>query len=452
VNDLDHSGSGQPHLHRQLGIWSAAAVLVGSTIGSGIFRVPSSVAASIGSTVGIAAVWVAGAVVALFGAFTMAELATMYPHSGGIYVFLRETYGPRIAFLFGWTQLVVIRPSSLGAIAMIFAEYVGDFVRLSPVQVRVVAAAVILAVGAVNVRSVGWGAWLENVTTGAKVLALGILGVVALALALGATAAAPAMTSSLPHGSWTGWGLALVAVLWAYDGWADLTFMSGEVKDPAHILPRALVAGVLAVVALYLLLNVAYVLVLGVDGMAASPLVAADVARRLAGPAGGHVVSGLVVLSTLGALNGAMMTGPRIFFAMAEDGLMWKPVAAVHPRFATPWGAVILATALGVGYVSVETFEQLADSFILGIWPFYALAVGAVILLRRRLPDVHRDYRTPGYPLVPLTFLVASVGMLLSALVQQPGSTLLGFALIAAGVPVFALTARTRGAGSGGRR
>ena len=424
--------SGQ--LARELGVWSAGAVLVGSTIGSGIFRVPSTVAAQTGSVAGVVAVWVLGAVVSLFGALTVAELATLYPRSGGIYVFLREAYGPRVAFLFGWTQLVVIRPSALGAIAVIFAEYLGDLVGPT-MNVRVVAAAVIVVIGMLNMRSVRWGMWLENGTAGAKVVALGV--VAALALWVAVRVGPPPPSAPPLHLPWTGFGVALVAALWAYDGWADLTFMAGEVRDPSRTFPRALAWGVAVVVVIYLLVNGAYLSVLSVGEMADSELVAASAATRLAGAWGGHLVSVLVVLSTLGALNGAMMTGPRIFFAMAEDGLMWKPVAAVHPRHHTPWAAVALATVLGVGYVSVRSFEELAGGFVLGIWPFYALAVGAVILLRRRLPDAPRPYRTPGYPWVPLVFLVASVGMLASALVQEPRLTLIGFGLILAGVPVY---------------
>jgi amino acid transporter len=444
----------EPHLVRQLGVWSAAAVLVGSTVGSGIFRVPSSVAAETGTAWGIASVWAVGAVVSLFGALTMAELATLYPRSGGIYVFLRETYGRGTAFLFGWTQLVVIRPSALGAIAMIFAEYLGDLVPLSPTGVRWLAAAAILGVGVLNMRSVRWGAWLENGTTGAKVLALGVMGLLALVVAGGWTGVAPpsdpGTVPPVQPGTWSGFGIALVAALWAYDGWADLTFMSGEVNEPARTLPRALAGGVLVVVLLYLLLNGAYLMVLSVGEMAGSELVAADAARRLGGATGSHVVSALVVLSTFGALNGAMMTGPRIFFAMAKDGLMPRPVASVSARFGTPWAAVALATVLGIGYVSVRSFEELAGGFVLGIWPFYALAVGAVILLRRRIPHARRPYRTPGYPWVPVTFLMASVGMLLSALVQEPRLTLVGFGIIAAGVPVYAIVRRRAIVPSGG--
>lgn len=450
--------TGDGRLVRELGVWSAAAVLVGSTIGSGIFRVPSQVAAETGALWMIVAVWVAGAAVSLMGALTMAELSTLYPRSGGIYVFLRETYGPRVAFLFGWTQLVVIRPSALGAIAMIFAEYLRNLMGGGP-GVRWIAAGAIVGVGLLNMRSVRWTAWLENSTTLAKVGAM--MAVAALALWVAAAGGGdgpgagpvvgPAAGAAVPSGGipWTGLGVALVAALWAYDGWADLTFMAGEVKDPSRTLPRALGWGVLVVVVVYLLVNAAYLSVLSVPEMAASELVAASTAERLAGDWGGGLVSVLVVLSTLGALNGAMMTGPRIFFAMAEDGTMWRPVAAVHPRYHTPWGAVALATLLGVGYVSVRSFEELAGGFILGIWPFYALAVGAVILLRRRHPDVPRAYRTPGYPWVPVVFLVASVGMLLSALVQEPALTLFGFAVIAAGIPVFEVV-RRRGRGRAG--
>jgi amino acid transporter len=225
--------------------------------------------------------------------------------------------------------------------------------------------------------------------------------------------------------------------MWAYDGWADLTFMGGEVRDPGRTLPRALLGGTLAIVAIYLLVNAAYLFVVPVPEMAGRPLVAADAARRIFGEAGAGVVAAMVLMSAFGALNGAMMTGPRIFFAMADDGLFFRPIADVHPRWRTPWAAIGLAALLGVGYVSIRSFEQLADSFILGIWPFYALAVGAVYILRRRRPDLPRPYRTLGYPVVPLVFLIASLAMLVNALVQQPASTGFGFGIILLGVPVY---------------
>ncbi|HEX6069638.1 MAG TPA: amino acid permease [Longimicrobiaceae bacterium] len=428
--------SQEERLPRRLGVWSAAAVLVGSTIGSGIFRVPSVVAGDVGSVGAIALLWILGGLVALVGALTIAELAVMFPRSGGIYVFLREAYGPLPAFLFGWTELLVIRPSALGAIAMLFAEYVEEFVPMSGGAVRLVAMAAILLLAAANIRSVEWGAMVQNLSTVAKVAAL--VGLALLAFLLGdPSTGAFAEPPTFEPRSWGGFGVALIAVLWAYDGWADLTFMGGEVRDPSRTLPRALLGGTLAIIAIYLVVNAAYLFVLSVGDMANRPLVAADAARRIFGEPGAAIVAAMVLMSAFGALNGATMTGPRIFFAMADDRLFFRPIARVHPTYQTPWAAIALAAGLGVAYVSVRTFEQLADSFILGIWPFYALAVGAVFILRRTRPEHPRPYRTIGYPWVPLVFLAASLAMLLNALIEQPGSTLFGFAIILLGIPAY---------------
>lgn len=423
-------------LPRRLGVWSAAAVLVGSTIGSGIFRVPSTVAEQVGSVGAIATLWMVGAIVVLFGALTIAELAVLFPRSGGIYVFLREAYGPLPAFLFGWTELLVIRPSALGAIAILFAEYMGALVPLGPVTVRVVAAGAIVLLAAANIRSLSWGAAVQNASTVAKVAALAGLALLAFVLGDKSQGAFGEPVSFAPI-SWGGGGLALVAVMWAYDGWADLTFLGGEVRDPTRTLPRALLGGTAAIAAIYLVVNAAYLFLLPVSDMGNRPLVAADAARTILGGAGASVVAAVVMVSAFGALNGATMTGPRIFFAMAGDGVFFRPVAAVHARYRTPWAAIALAALLGVGYVSVRSFEQLADSFILGIWPFYALTVGAVFLLRHKRPELKRPYRTIGYPWVPLVFLLASLAMLLNALVEQPASTLYGFGIILLGIPVF---------------
>jgi amino acid transporter len=435
--------AGDP-LPRRLGLWSAAAVLVGSTIGSGIFRVPSAVAADVGTVGAIALLWLVGAAVALFGALTLAELAVLFPRSGGIYVFLREAYGPLPAFLFGWTELLVIRPSALGAIAILFAEYLAEFAPIGGPGVRVVAALAIVVLAAANIRSLGWGAAVQNLSTAAKVGAL--LGLALLAFVLGdPSQGAFAQPVRFSPTTWSGFGIALVAVLWAYDGWADLTFLGGEVRDPARVLPRALLGGTAAIVVIYLIVNAAYLFVLAVPDMVDRPLVAADAARAVLGAGGAAVVAAMVMVSAFGALNGSTMTGPRILFAMAEDGLFFRQVGAVHPRWRTPAGAIALAALLGIGYVSVRSFEQLADSFILGIWPFYALAVGAVFRLRRTRPDLPRPYRTVGYPWVPLAFLVASVAMLLNALVEQPASTAFGFAIILLGIPVYYLWGAMRG-------
>lgn len=430
------NGSAEYRLERRLGVWSTAALLIGITIGSGIFRVPSVAATEVGTVGAMTLLWLIGALVALFGALTLAELVTLFPRSGGIYVFLREAYGPLPAFLFGWTRLLVIQPSSLGAIAMIFATYMGALVPLSETGVRVTAAAVIGMLAAANLRSLRWGAAVQNASTAAKIVALS--GLAAGVFIMGdASAGAFVAPGGLAPLSWGGFGIALIAVMWTYDGWADATYIAGEVTEPARTMPRALVTGVAVVVAVYLVINAAYLFVLPVDTMAGSTLVAADAATRTFGTAGAALVSALVVLSTFGSLNGAIMTGPRVLFALADDGLFFKPIAAVHPKWHTPYAAIILAALLGTGYVSVRTFEQLAESFILGIWPFYALSVGAVFLLRRRYPDLPRPYRTSGYPWVPILFLLASLAMLGNALVRQTGATLYGFGIILSGIPVY---------------
>ncbi|MGQ0813343.1 MAG: amino acid permease [Gemmatimonadota bacterium] len=428
-------------LPRRLGLWSAVAVLVGSTIGSGIFRVPSSVAADVGTLGAIALIWILGALVALFGALTLAELAAIFPRSGGIYVFLREAYGPLPAFLFGWTELLVIRPSALGAIAMIFARYAAALFGLPPESVRWLAIAAIVLLALANVRSVIFASAIVNVTTAAKIIALAGVALIAFAFGNPAQGALVAAISFEPA-SWGGFGVALIAVLWAYDGWADLTFVAGEVKDPERTMPRALLIGTALVVVLYLLVNLAYLYVLPISELAGSEIVAADAARKIFGAIGASVISALVMLSAFGALTGSTLTGPRILYAMADDGLFFKPIARVHPTYLTPYIAILTTSALGVGYVSIRTFETLAGDFILGIWPFYALAVGAVFILRRRRADLERPYKTVGYPFVPIVFLLASILMLGNSLVENPIATGKDFIIILIGIPVYLIWAR----------
>lgn len=430
-------------LPRRLGVFSAVAVLVGSTIGSGIFRVPSTVAADVGSLGGIALIWILGALVALFGALTLAELAAIFPRSGGIYVFLREAYGPLPAFLFGWTELLVIRPSALGAIAVLFSEYAAKVFGLPDGSVRYIAASAIIILALTNVRSVVWGAVLNNIATAGKVAAIAGIALLAFIFGDGSQGALTGPMNFEPI-SWGGFGVALIAVLWAYDGWADLTFIAGEVKDPERTMPRALLLGTSIVVVLYLAINLAYLYVLPIVEMAASKLVAADAATKVFGPVGATIISGAVMLSAFGALNGSTITGPRILYAMADDGLFFKPIAYVHPRFKTPAAAIALCAALGVAYVMSRSFEQLADAFIIGIWPFYALAVGAVFVLRRQRPDLHRPYKTVGYPFIPLAFLLASILMLANSVIEEPRSTLLNFGIILIGIPVYYAWMRMR--------
>ena len=426
-------------LPRTLGLFDATAVLIGVTLGSGIFRVPATVAGLLHEPGPVIICWLVGGVVALFGALTLAELAGALPRSGGIFAYLLETFGPLPAFLFGWTELTVIRASALGATATIFAEYVGYFAVLTPQQVRYVAATAIVAIGALNYFGAKRAAVLMSMATAGKYVAVLALGLLAFT----------APSGSAAHFSplWGG-GLivsllatALIPVLWTYDGWADLSFMGGEVRNPQRTLPLALVLGTACVMLAYVVVNLGFMYLLSLPQMAQSKLIAATAAVHIPqfGNAGASLIAAVVLVASISGLNGSMMTGPRIFFAMADQGLFFRAVARVSPEFQTPSIAIWLATGLGVIYVLTNGFAELADKFILGIWPFYALCVAGVFVLRRRRPAILRPYRVPGYPVVPALFLLASFGMVANALATDPWNTGVTFAIIAVGIPAYFL-------------
>ena len=431
-------------LPRRLGLWSAVAVLVGSTIGSGIFRSPAGIADKLPGPLPLLAIWLTGGIFALCGALTLAEVAGAFPRTGGVYVFIREAWGRLPAFLFGWAELILIRAAALGAISTTFSEYFIRVLGYDPLvapysrYVHYVAAAAILLTATFNYVGIKWGALVQNVTTLAKTGAL--LLIIVLALAIGLPQTGGNFTPAVPPGSFTmaSFGLALVSVLWVYDGWADVSFVGGEVKDPEKNLPRVLIFGTLIIIALYLLANVAYLAVLPVEEIRHSKLVAADVADKLVGAAGVAFVSVAVMISTFGTLNGSVMTGSRVLFAMAADGLLFKPIATVHPKFQTPSVAIVLEAVLGVLFVLIGTFEQLADTFVTAIVPFYALAVGAVFVLRRK-PGYRPPFRVPGYPVVPAIFIVATILLLGNAIVDPSSRlpTLAVLGVILLGIPVF---------------
>src|SRR5882672_5393613 len=445
-------------LIRRLGLWSAVAVLVGSTIGSGIFRTPASVAQRIDDVPLFLLAWVVGAIVVLCGALTYSELAAAFPRSGGVYVFVRESFGRLPAFLFVWAELWVIRPGAFGAIGITASAYtlrtLGHdpatiVAGLGPIDIRaeqLLGAGYIILVGTVNFFGIHRGAVLQNLSTVFKVAALALLILVGFALG--------SQSAGLPAGgifaqrapvALSSFLLAMVAILWAYDGWADLAFVGGEVQNPQRTLPRALLIGTATVVVLYLGANLVYLYLIPIQQMKHAELVAADVAQLVIGPAGVVVVSAAIAVSTFGTLNGSMMTAPRIFFAAAEDGLMPGPIARVDPKNHAPTAAIVLMTVMGVIFILVRTFTALADQFIIGIWPFYALAVAGVFVLRRTRPGLERPYRTWGYPYVPVVFLVAALFLLGNYLVRETASFAVDIGIILSGVPAYLIWQWWRG-------
>ena len=435
-------------LSRRLGFWSSIGFVIGMTIGSGIFRTPSQIAARVPDPLTMLAVWALGGAVTLCGALSIAELAASLPQAGGIYVFLREGWGRGAAFVFTWSELVLIRAAGLSGIATVFGEY---FLRsfgydpvLHPGAADACAVAGIVVATIANVRGVQTGALMTGATSAAKFAALALIAVAAVFVGSRGEASAAHFASGQAPVQAGLFGLAFISVLWAYDGFADLSFLAGEVRDPERTLPRAIIGGTLAIVAIYLTTNAAYLYVLPIDQVAKSPLIAADTMAALIGRSGASFVSIVVAISTFGAVNSDLLGAPRIFYAAAEDGLFFKTLGRVHPTYRTPYVSILFSALLGIVFVLTGTFEQLADTFVLAVWPFYGLAVAGLYRLRRR-QDLARPYRVPGYPIVPAIFIAACVYLVVSALIGDPLWTGVTLGVVLAGIPVYYVVFARRG-------
>lgn len=437
-NEVPVRGKGE-RLPRVIGVGGATAMVIGTMIGSGIFSVPQVVAADLKAPEAAILCWIVGGLITLCGALSIAELAAALPRSGGPFAYLLEAYGPLPAFLVGWTGLTVITGAGLGALAMIFADYLAVFVPLTPREMHAVAALLIVLVGAMNYVGVHRAAAVMSWTTAAKLVVLTALGL--LAFTAGHGQPGYSAVQDLAGGSASSFGAALIPIMWTYGGWQDLTFIGGEVAQPQRTLPLALGLGIGCVIAVYLLVNLGLYHVMSPAEIARSPQVAIAAATHIPALAGrgAAVVAGIVLLSTFSALNGAMMAGPRVLYAMADRGLLFATVGRVSPRFQTPSVAIWLATGLGCAYVLESNFAQLTNRFIVGGWPFFILTVAAVFVLRRTRPDLPRPYRTWGYPFTPVVFLLASISVLGYLLAASPRETLLDFAIILGGIPVYYL-------------
>ena len=431
-------------LVRRLSLWSSIGIVIGITIGSGIFRTPAVIATRVPDPTLMIAVWILGGLISLCGALSVAELAASFPQTGGWYLYLRTAWGRLAGFLFGWAELTLIRASATGAVATVFSEYLQRSLGYAPVSTRtnLIAAAVIVFAAVVNIRGAQLGAAFTSASSVAKFGALALMTILAF-LAGGPDASFTNFASSATPVDAGLFGLAIISVLYAYDGFADLAFAAGEVKDPQRTLPRAIIGGTLAIIAIYVAANLAYLYVNPIGRLGESPLIAADTMQAIAGRFGVAAVSVVVTVSTFGALIGIMLTAPRVFFAMADEGLFFTSIARVHPRYRTPHVAISLAAALGIVFVLTRTFEQLADTFVLSIWPFYGLAVAGLYRLRRR-PDVPRPYKVPGYPVLPAVFIAGVAYLVGNALVTDPLWTSVTFAIVLAGIPVYYVCFSTR--------
>lgn len=426
-------------LPRKLSLLDSLSIVVGIVIGGGIFLVPNLVARNLTTSTSILSVWIFAGIVSFFGALACAELGAAFPSTGGQYVFLREAYGPLGGFLCGWTMFVVARTAQVSWMAVTLSLYVSYFVPLNPVMSKLLGVAAILIFAGINYRGVSGGALVQKSFTLAKVAGLLIIIGGALFFGGGATTSAPGVQISF---SFTHFGVALIACLLAYDGWVQVSFVAGEIKNPNRNILLALALGVGACIAIYMLANVAYMRVLSIPEIAASDHVGASAAERVLGSAGGSLVALIILLSIIGTINGCFLTSPRIYFAQARDGLFFAKFGEVHPRFQTPAFAIAAQAVWSIVLLLSGTYETLMDYAMFALWVFYGLMVLGVILLRRSRPELPRPYRMWGYPVTPLLFLAVTLYFVGNTLISRPGPSLAGLGLIATGVPVYFLWRR----------
>jgi basic amino acid/polyamine antiporter, APA family len=421
-------------LPRKLSLLDSLAIVVGIVIGGGIFLVPNLVARNLTTSTSILSVWIFAGIASFFGALACAELGAAFPSTGGQYVFLREAYGPLGGFLCGWTMFVVARTAQVSWMAVTLSLYVSYFVPLNPVMSKLLGVAAILIFAAINYRGVSGGALVQKSFTLAKVA--GLLIIIAGALFFGGSAPASAPAVQAPF-SFTHFGVALIACLLAYDGWVQVSFVAGEIKNPNRNILLALALGVGACIAIYMLANVAYMRVLSIPEIATSDHVGASAAERVLGPAGGSLVALIIMLSIIGTINGCFLTSPRIYFAQARDGLFFSKFGEVHPRFQTPAFAIAAQAVWSIVLLLSGTYETLMEYAMFALWVFYGLMVLGVILLRRSRPELPRPYKMWGYPVTPLLFLAVTLYFVGNTLITRPGPSLAGLGLIATGVPVY---------------
>jgi APA family basic amino acid/polyamine antiporter len=437
-------------LRRSLGFTDLVLITMGTVIGSGIYLVPSLVLRQTGEQTSLAfTVWAVAGVLSLLGALTYAELGAMRPEAGGLYAYIRDAFGPLTAFLYGWASFIVIASGSIAALAVAFSNYLRPLIPGVSLPAPVIPVVVILIVAVVNVRGTRGSATMQNWTTGAKVGVLALLSLVLIARGgTGAPAAAAAATSAPNVSLAAGLGAAMIGVLWAYEGWQYATFSAGEARDPQRTFPRAISLATLLLVVLYVLANMGYVAALGASGAAHSERVAAEAAGTVLGPIAGSVVAALILVSIFSALNGMVLTAPRMYYAMARDGLFFERLGTVHPKFGTPAFAIIVFAVWGAALAASGTFEQLLTYAVFTGWIFYALGALAVFVLRRREPDAVRPFRVPGYPVTPALFVIAAAALVVNTVATQSLRAAIGLGVVALGAPAFYLwrALRRRGA------
>jgi APA family basic amino acid/polyamine antiporter len=387
---------------------------------------------------GIVFAWIAAGLLTICGALVCAELASAFPRTGGVYVFLKEAYSPAIGFLWGWALLWSMHSGIIAAIATVFARYLAFFIPMSDLAHRVTAVALVVTLSAVNYVGVRYGGLVQNVFTGAKVLAI----VALIGAGLLWTGATPAESPGISHDvTAQGFILAMAAGLFAYGGWHMVTYTAGETKDASTTIPRALLIGTLVVTACYAGLNAIYLRVLPLDAVRASTHVAADAADQLLGGGGARLMAALVLVSTFGSVNGIILVGPRVYYSMARDGLLFRWLGDAHTSFRTPHRALVMQAAVASVLAATNTYGALFTRVVYTEWIFFAAMAFGLIRLRRR-PGYEPSYRVPGYPFVPLVFIGVSAVIVVTQLLSNPVDSAVGLGMVLVGLPIYFLWSR----------
>ena len=430
--------SDQPKLKRVLSLLDATMINAGGIIGSGIFMVPAAVAMFTGSASLFFMVWIAGGIVSLFGALSVAELGAAMPRAGGQYVYLSEAYGPVWGYLYGWSAIAVINTASIAAVGVAFSEYLRFFFPITDISIKGIAVATIVLLTIINILDVKSGARFQNLFTISKLAA--IFGIIILGLVMegGSNQNLSPFFSDQSFTELVGpLGLAMVSVLWTFDGWIFITYVAGEVKNPGRNIPLSLIFCMLIVVTIYLLLNYVLIYTLGFTGMNGSDLVVSDAASVFLGNKGAAIVTLIILISLIGANNGFVLTSARINYAMAKDKLFFHQASQIHPRFKSPANALIIQCVWACLLTFTGTFNQLITYIIFASWIFYGMSAGAVIILRNKKPDMERPYKTPAYPWIPIIFILFAIFLTINTIMEAPRDAAIGAGIILVGLPMY---------------
>lgn len=426
-------------LKRTLNLYDLIMIVIGTVIGSGIFIVPAVVLRHTEGSIALALlVWLIAGVLSLLGALTYGELGAMRPAAGGIYVYIREAFGPLPAFLYGWTLFFVIASGSVATLAVAFVSYLNQLVPLSEFTGRALAIVMILVVMLINIRGTRQSANVQNWTTLAKVSAIIMMST--LLLLLGTNSSTPSQSpwpANLSSNIFSGLGLAMIAVLWAYEGWQYLTFSAGEALEPQRTFARGLAIGTAALIFIYMLANLAYLQALGIERAAQSERVAAEAVSVVLGPAAGKLIAAAILVSMFSAANGITLTASRVFYAMSRDGLFFQRLAEIHPRYGTPAFAIAWSLVIALIFTATGTFEQLLTYVVFAGWIFYALGASSIFVYRRKQPEASRPFRVPGYPLTPILFVLSAAAIVVNTIISQPQRAAVGLAVVLTGAPAF---------------